>query len=88
MPRINQLGPQTQLLQRLVADDHDDGGGRGGNDACGQSFGQPPAALLLDQLLERLDDGGPAFNLKSESTMSPEKNCLGLNGSQTIQVPL
>lgn len=60
---IHQLRSQTELLQSLVANHHDDGGGRGGNDASRQPFGHPPAALLPDQLPERLHDRRPSFNL-------------------------
>lgn len=62
---IHQLWSQTQFLQCLVADHHDDGGGCGWNDACGQSFGQTPETLLFDQLTERLDDRGPPFHLNT-----------------------
>lgn len=61
--RVHQLRPQTEFFQCLVADHHDDGGGGGWNDACRQSFGQSPTALLLDQLPERLNDWGPPLNL-------------------------
>lgn len=64
--RIHQLWSQTQFLKRLVADHHDDGSGCGRNDACWQSFGQSPAALLFDQLPECLNDWSPPFNLKQK----------------------
>lgn len=60
---IHQLRSQTQFFERLVADHHDDGGGRGWDDARWQSFGQSPTALLFDQLPERLDDWSPPFDL-------------------------
>lgn len=69
--RVHQLRPQTEFFQRFVADHHDDGGGGGWNDACRQSFGQPPAALLFDQLPERLDDRGPPLNLNQTDENKP-----------------
>lgn len=70
---VHQLRSQTELLQGLVADHHDDGGGRGGNDACRQPFGHPPAALLPDQLPERLHDRRSSFNL---SRADIQRTCM------------
>lgn len=80
VPRVHQLRPQTELFQRLVADHHDDGGGGGWNDACRQSFGQSPTALLFDQLPERLDDRGPPLNLnQTVKNKSVSASHLGYN---------
>lgn len=55
MSGVDQLRPQAQPLQRLVADDDEDGGGQGRDDASRETLGQAPHALLGNELLKRFN---------------------------------
>lgn len=61
---VDELGTQAEPLQRLVADDNEDGRRQGGDDPSGETLGQAPHALLSHELLKRCSHRRTAFHLE------------------------
>lgn len=63
VPGVDEFRPQAEPLQRFIADDDEDGGWQGGDNASGESLGQAPHALLSHELLKCFNHWWTAFHL-------------------------